>query len=496
MNQPVNHGGQDSTSDIMKITHARSPVALNDEMGKMERLILLYENNISQLNNRKSRLLEDIPLADVQMRLELWGKLEKVLIEINENSKEKIDFEKVVEKMRHDSLSNGNSGGQGGAHHVEPHNGDPHYHVHAPHTLAPVTAGFERLDTSFGDDEGKHSARQSIIVTGPDFVPKLVESIPKLVNFAENTTPERRHPPGQEPQNKPHPLKQANYEPVLSSARNQTQKPISKPLRPRPPQHHHKPSTTHSSNPPTSRSNSPKRAVPLQISQNLSKSTISSNPKVPFGFSHTNHKLIGRDQTYLWKTAKESANQSTEETQQHRYYSNQKSRPDPGIHAQPSPGSFMKKNIASRTRNSGRKKADGVGSIVDGPLKHKHYELLVIGAGSGGLALINHAYEFGVHAAIVESSKIGGVCTSTGGVPTKLMIHLGEAIRDAKDVASKGAMTLPGGVEFDWSYIKKIRDQYLLDLQTQSTDLLNKEKFDIISGYARFLSPKELKVND
>jgi glutathione reductase (NADPH) len=156
----------------------------------------------------------------------------------------------------------------------------------------------------------------------------------------------------------------------------------------------------------------------------------------------------------------------------------------------------MKKNIASRTRNSGRKKADGVGSIVDGPLKHKHYELLVIGAGSGGLALINHAYEFGVHAAIVESSKIGGVCTSTGGVPTKLMIHLGEAIRDAKDVASKGAMTLPGGVEFDWGYIKKIRDQYLLDLQTQSTDLLNKEKFDIISGYARFLSPKELKVND
>jgi hypothetical protein len=197
MNQPVNHGGQDSTSDIMKITHARSPVALNDEMGKMERLILLYENNISQLNNRKSRLLEDIPLADVQLRLELWGKLEKVLMEINENSKEKIDFEKVVEKMRHDSLSNGISGGQAGANHIEPHNGDLHYHVHAPDTPAPVTAGFERLDTSFGDDEGKHSALQSIIVTGPDFVPKLVESIPKLVNFAENTTPERRHPPGQ-----------------------------------------------------------------------------------------------------------------------------------------------------------------------------------------------------------------------------------------------------------------------------------------------------------
>lgn len=104
MNQAGSHGGQDSTSDIMKITHSKSPVASKDEMGKMERLILLYENNISQLNNRKSRLLEDIPLVDVQMRLELWGKLEKVLLEINENSKEKIDFEKVLEKMRHDSL--------------------------------------------------------------------------------------------------------------------------------------------------------------------------------------------------------------------------------------------------------------------------------------------------------------------------------------------------------------------------------------------------------
>lgn len=76
--------------------------------------------------------------------------------------------------------------------------------------------------------------------------------------------------------------------------------------------------------------------------------------------------------------------------------------------------------MATRTRNSAGKAVGKGGTEGQKPI---HYELLVIGAGSGGLALINHAYQFGIHAAIVESSKIGGVCTSTGGVPTKLMIH-------------------------------------------------------------------------
>ena len=45
------------------------------------------------------------------------------------------------------------------------------------------------------------------------------------------------------------------------------------------------------------------------------------------------------------------------------------------------------------------------------PVK-KHYDLLVVGGGSGGLASARRAAEFGVRAAVVEHGRLGGTCVS------------------------------------------------------------------------------------
>jgi len=64
------------------------------------------------------------------------------------------------------------------------------------------------------------------------------------------------------------------------------------------------------------------------------------------------------------------------------------------------------------------------------------FDLLVIGGGSGGLAVAEKAAEFGKKVAIIENSKLGGTCVNNGCVPKKVMwyaANLAHAVDDASD---------------------------------------------------------------
>jgi pyruvate/2-oxoglutarate dehydrogenase complex dihydrolipoamide dehydrogenase (E3) component len=47
------------------------------------------------------------------------------------------------------------------------------------------------------------------------------------------------------------------------------------------------------------------------------------------------------------------------------------------------------------------------------------YDLIIIGAGSGGLVAAEFATKLGVKVALIEKERIGGDCTWTGCVPSK-----------------------------------------------------------------------------
>ena len=52
----------------------------------------------------------------------------------------------------------------------------------------------------------------------------------------------------------------------------------------------------------------------------------------------------------------------------------------------------------------------------------KSFDLIVLGAGSGGLAAAKKAAGFGASVAIVEGDLVGGTCVIRGCVPKKLLV--------------------------------------------------------------------------
>ena len=79
----------------------------------------------------------------------------------------------------------------------------------------------------------------------------------------------------------------------------------------------------------------------------------------------------------------------------------------------------------------------GMHAFADGKAKPKtHYDLLVIGGGSGGLACAKRAAGYGASVGIIEGDRYGGTCVNVGCVPKKVMYnaaHVAETIHEAKN---------------------------------------------------------------
>ena len=52
------------------------------------------------------------------------------------------------------------------------------------------------------------------------------------------------------------------------------------------------------------------------------------------------------------------------------------------------------------------------------------FDLLVIGAGSGGIASARRAASYGAKVGVVEKGRLGGTCVNVGCVPKKVMCKL------------------------------------------------------------------------
>ncbi len=124
----------------------------------------------------------------------------------------------------------------------------------------------------------------------------------------------------------------------------------------------------------------------------------------------------------------------------------------------------------------------------------QRFDLVVVGAGSGGLAAAKRAASHGASVAIVEGSRVGGTCVIRGCVPKKLLVYgsaVGEQLADAPSYGWPVSPVAP-------------RTHVLLDQVRREVDrlnnvheaALNRAGVTLVRGWARFLDDRRLQVGD
>jgi len=121
------------------------------------------------------------------------------------------------------------------------------------------------------------------------------------------------------------------------------------------------------------------------------------------------------------------------------------------------------------------------------------FDLLVIGGGSGGLAVAEKAAQFGKKVAIIETRKLGGTCVNNGCVPKKVMwyaANIAHAVHDANDF---GVGVTP--VANDWQKLVSGRERYIANINEFWDGYVNDLNITRIDGFARFMDNKTIEVN-
>jgi glutathione reductase (NADPH) len=120
------------------------------------------------------------------------------------------------------------------------------------------------------------------------------------------------------------------------------------------------------------------------------------------------------------------------------------------------------------------------------------YDLITLGAGSGGLSIIERAASYGQRCAVVERGKIGGTCVNVGCVPKKIMwfgANLAHMLRDASnygfDLTNNG---------FDWPKLVARREAYIENINNWYHGYMKELGVDEIEGEASFVDQHTIAV--
>lgn len=121
------------------------------------------------------------------------------------------------------------------------------------------------------------------------------------------------------------------------------------------------------------------------------------------------------------------------------------------------------------------------------------FDLIVIGAGSGGLACAQRAADYGASVAIVESGRLGGTCVNVGCVPKKVMWYAAELAHGIEDAGGYGLHI--DGKKFHWHALKQARDAYVERLNGIYARNLDRRKVTLLQGSARLAAAGEVEVS-
>lgn len=121
------------------------------------------------------------------------------------------------------------------------------------------------------------------------------------------------------------------------------------------------------------------------------------------------------------------------------------------------------------------------------------FDVLVLGAGSGGYACALRAAQLGLSVALVEKGKVGGTCLHVGCIPTKALLHAAEVADSARGAAAFGVRATLEGI--DMAAVNAYKDKVVGRLHKGLTGLVSSRGVTLVEGKGRLVGPRSVEVD-
>jgi dihydrolipoamide dehydrogenase len=123
------------------------------------------------------------------------------------------------------------------------------------------------------------------------------------------------------------------------------------------------------------------------------------------------------------------------------------------------------------------------------------YDVVIIGAGTGGYVAAIRCAQLGKKVAVVEKQKaLGGTCLIWGCIPTKALLEHAHALKVIRD-AKEWGVTMPAGTPaIDMGQVQTRKDRIVTGLTKGIEFLFKKNKIDWIKGSARLAGAGKVDV--
>ena len=122
-----------------------------------------------------------------------------------------------------------------------------------------------------------------------------------------------------------------------------------------------------------------------------------------------------------------------------------------------------------------------------------NFDVLILGAGSGGYACALRASQLGLSVALVEKGKLGGTCLHVGCIPTKALLHAAEVADSARESEQFGVNATFEGI--DMGGVNKYKDGVVSRLFKGLGGLIKSRGISVIEGEGKLVAPNTVEVN-
>ncbi len=128
------------------------------------------------------------------------------------------------------------------------------------------------------------------------------------------------------------------------------------------------------------------------------------------------------------------------------------------------------------------------------PEEASKLRVAVIGAGPGGYAAAFYAADLGFRVTLInKETRLGGVCTLRGCIPSKGLLHVAKLINEARHAPSIGVDF--GAPKIDLDRLRAHKDGFVGTLGTGIAQVAAARKVEVIEGEARFKDAHTLSVS-